>query len=202
MSLFSTSEERLPLPGADCSYYPHFMDPETAANYFTILHTQTPWQQDDITVFGKVYAQPRLTALYGNNGLAYSYSNITMHPLPFTSALSEIKTQVEKQTGHRFTSCLLNLYRDGSDSNGWHADDEKELGTHPVIASVSLGASRVFKFRDKATKKNTFKMELNSGSLLLMQGATQALWQHQIPKTAKKVGPRINLTFRTIKKQG
>ncbi|MBE16855.1 MAG: alpha-ketoglutarate-dependent dioxygenase AlkB [Dokdonia sp.] len=198
MTLFDTTPELLPLPGASCYYYPQFLDATAAQEYFELLLAQTPWQQDDITVFGKVYPQPRLTALYGNNGMPYSYSNIKMYPHEFTSALSEIKQKVEILTGHHFSSCLLNLYRNGKDSNGWHADDEKELGPHPVIASVSLGATRIFKFRDKATKKNTYKMELTAGSLLLMKGTTQNLWQHQIPKTAKKVGPRINLTFRTI----
>lgn len=198
MTLFNTTPELLPLPGASCYYFPQFLTATLAQEYFEHLLEQTPWQQDDITVFGKVYAQPRLTALYGNNGLPYSYSNIEMHPHEFTSALSEIKDKVERHTGHQFTSCLLNLYRNGKDSNGWHADDEKELGPHPTIASVSLGATRIFKFREKANKKNTYKLELTAGSLLLMKGTTQSLWQHQIPKTTKAVGPRINLTFRTI----
>ena len=111
----------------------------------------------------------------------------------------EIKAKVEALTKVNFTTVLLNLYRDGSDSNGWHSDDEKELGRNPNIASVSFGATRLFKFREKENHKNTYNLPLESGSILLMQGATQHTWQHQIPKTKKQVGPRINLTFRVLR---
>ncbi len=198
MSLFRKESYNLNLKEADVSYYPSFIETDEASAYFEDLYTNTPWQQDDIKVFGKVYAQPRLTALYGNNEKPYTYSNITMQPHKFTFALSEIKKRVEKIADVSFTSCLLNLYRDGQDSNGWHSDDEKELGTNPVIASVSLGASRFFKLRYKDDHTLNHKINLESGSLLLMKGSTQHTWQHQIAKTAKKVGPRINLTFRKI----
>jgi alkylated DNA repair dioxygenase AlkB len=121
-----------------------------------------------------------------------------MQPHVFTHALLEIKEQVEKVALVKFTSCLLNYYRDGKDSNGWHSDDEKELGKNPVIASVSLGAPRMFHFRNKKDKTLKHKLPLEHGSLLLMQGTTQHYWQHQLPKTAKNVGGRINLTFRVI----
>ena len=198
MSLFSNQPQRLPLPGADVTYYPNFITTQEAQLLYNELLQETPWQQDDITVFGKVYAQPRLTALYASNGLPYSYSNITMHPHPFTTTLQILKERLEKESQSTFTTCLLNLYRDGQDSNGWHADDEKELGQNPAIASISLGASRVFKLRSKKQKTNVYKLVLEPGSLLLMQGATQHNWQHQIPKTSKKVGTRINITFRKI----
>ncbi|WP_299767213.1 alpha-ketoglutarate-dependent dioxygenase AlkB [uncultured Dokdonia sp.] len=199
MSLFPLEPYRLDLSGASVMYYPNFLTPEEASHYFKLLYKETPWQQDDIKVFGKVYPQPRLTALYADNNLPYSYSNITMHPTSFTFALSEIKKKVEAISNTEFTTCLLNLYRDGKDSNGWHADDEKELGKNPTIASVSLGASRVFKLRDKKAKSSVHSMSLEHGSLLLMKDATQHNWQHQVPKTSKFVEPRINLTFRTIK---
>ncbi|MEP0266200.1 alpha-ketoglutarate-dependent dioxygenase AlkB [Dokdonia sp.] len=198
MSLFPKEPQHLHLPGADVIYYPEFLSQSMASAYYTTLYHETPWQQDDIKVFGKVYPQPRLTALYGNNKLPYSYSNITMHPLEFTFALSEIKNSVETLVKSEFTTCLLNLYRDGKDSNGWHSDDEKELGKNPTIASVSLGASRVFKFRDKKAKSSVHSMLLEHGSLLLMKNATQHNWQHQVPKTLKMVEPRINLTFRMV----
>ena len=121
-----------------------------------------------------------------------------MHPNAFTFALSEIKKKVETIAQVEFTTCLLNLYRNGQDSNGWHADDEKELGKNPIIASVSLGANRVFKFRDKKATSNVLKLLLEHGSLLLMRGATQHNWQHQLPKTSKIAGSRINLTFRVV----
>lgn len=198
MSLFANQSQKIPLPEAAITYYPNFIAPPDALLLYQQLLHETPWQQDDITVFGKVYAQPRLTALYASNGLPYTYSNITMHPHPFTTTLQTLKERVQKEAQHTFTTCLLNLYRDGQDSNGWHADDEKELGQNPIIASISLGASRVFKLRYKKDKTKTHKLTLEPGSLLLMQGTTQHNWQHQIPKTSKKIGPRINLTFRKI----
>lgn len=194
----SPNEIHLPLPGADVVYYKNFISPEESQQIFETLLHNTDWQQDNIKVFGKVYAQPRLTALYAENNKPYSYSNITMYPQPFTELLLDLKGRLKEVCDVDFTTVLLNLYRDGQDSNGWHADDEKELGENPVIASLSFGAVRDFKFREKAKKSNTFKMQLAAGSLLLMQGKTQHLWQHQIPKTKKTVSPRINLTFRVL----
>lgn len=197
MSLFS-SPYKLPLDQADITYYPSFITQHNATRLFEHLLEITPWQQDDIKLFGKVHPQPRLTALYGNNGKSYSYSNITMAPAEFSSALSEIKRKIEAIAQVTFTTCLMNLYRDGRDSNGWHSDDEEELGTNPIIASLSLGEQRIFKFRKKGEHQLSHKMILENGSLLLMKGATQHYWQHQIPKTTREVGPRINLTFRII----
>ncbi|MEM8846000.1 MAG: alpha-ketoglutarate-dependent dioxygenase AlkB [Bacteroidota bacterium] len=198
MQLF-TEKRNLGLIDSDISYYPNFLDKKKADFYHEILKTNTPWQQDDIKVFGKVYAQPRLTALYGNNGKSYSYSNITMKAHPFTKELQQLKDLVDQEAAAAFTTCLLNLYRDGKDSNGWHADDEKELGQNPIIASISLGAGRFFHLRHKSDKNLKHKILLEHGSLLLMKGETQHFWQHQIAKTAKKVDERINLTFRIIK---
>ena len=197
MGLFN-KKRILQLPNADIQYYPCFLNPVEASTYFTVLRNTVPWQQDDITVFGKTYAQPRLTALFGNNGKPYSYSNIVMHPHSYTDELLEIKTRLQSLTDTMFTTCLLNLYRDGKDSNGWHADDEKELGPNPTIASISLGEERIFHLRHKNDKSLKHKIRLEHGSLLLMRGETQHYWQHQIPKTALKIGERINLTFRVI----
>lgn len=190
---------KLGLPDADISYFSSFTKKEKADYYFEKFLKEIPWQQDAITVFGKTYDQPRLTALFGNNGKAYSYSNITMHPHQFNKELLEIKKSVEAIAKVNFTTCLLNYYRDGKDSNGWHSDDEKELGKNPVIASVSLGHERFFHLRHKQDKTLKQKLLLEHGSLLLMQGKTQHHWQHQLPKTAKNIGPRINLTFRVIR---
>lgn len=198
MGLFS-KKVVLNLPNAEVSYFPSFLRSEQADLYLKALKETIPWQQDEITLFGKTYAQPRLTALYADNGKPYSYSNITMHPHGFTTELSEIKTTVELEVQTKFTTCLLNYYRDGRDSNGWHSDDEKELGQNPVIASISLGAERFFHLRNKADKSIKHKILLEHGSLLIMQGETQHFWQHQIAKTTKKIGERINLTFRVIK---
>jgi len=187
----------LNLKDAEVFYYPNYFTKNESMSLFQILTTETLWQQDDIKVFGKTYKQPRLTSLYGSNKRPYSYSNITMHPHKFSSTLLKIKSKIEDTTNEIFTTCLLNQYRDGQDSNGWHADDEKELGQNPVIASVSFGASRMFHLRyDKSHK---CKLLLESGSLLLMKGTTQHFWLHQVPKTKKQIGSRINLTFRYIK---
>ncbi len=189
----------LPLKDSEITYFPAFLDAHEANEYFKKLKTTVSWQQDDIKVYGKTYPQPRLTALYGNNGKPYSYSNIIMQPHFFSEELLAIKQKIEEITQIKFTSCLLNLYRDGKDSNGWHADDEKELGINPAIASLSLGQERFFHFRHKKDKNIKHKILLNHGSLLLMQGETQHCWQHQIPKTSKVIGERINLTFRILK---
>jgi alkylated DNA repair dioxygenase AlkB len=121
-----------------------------------------------------------------------------MQPTLFTTELQQIKSDIEKEAHHKFTSVLLNRYRDGNDSNGWHADNEKELGTNPVIASLSLGESRPFHFKHRKIKEERHKINLSHGSLLIMRGDMQHHWLHQIAKTKKDIGERINLTFRTI----
>ncbi len=190
---------KINLPESDITYYPSFLSAEKATQLMSILRTTIAWQQDSITVFGKTHPQPRLTALYGNNMRPYSYSNITMYPQPFTKELKGVKTKIESIISPTvFTSCLLNLYRDGKDSNGWHADDEASLGKNPVIASVSLGQERFFHFKHKNDKTLKHKMLLKHGSLLLMKGSTQHNWLHQIPKTSRLIEERINLTFRVI----
>ncbi len=190
---------KLNLPDSKIVYYPSFLKKNEADTYFELLKRIVPWQQDTIKVFGKEYPQPRLTALYGSNDRTYSYSNITMKPLPFTNKLLEIKQKIEIRTDVTFTTCLLNLYRDGRDSNGWHADDEKELGVNPVIASLTLGQERFFHLKHRKNKTLKQKILLEHGSLLVMSGETQSHWLHQIPKTTRPIGERINLTFRVIK---
>ncbi|GAA4900099.1 alpha-ketoglutarate-dependent dioxygenase AlkB [Flaviramulus aquimarinus] len=188
----------LNLKDADVVYYPNFFSRDIADSFFASLLNQINWKQDKITVYGKTHLQPRLTAFYANNSSAYKYSTIIMHPNAFSGDLLKTKNAIETRLNINFTSCLANLYRDGLDSNGWHADDEKELGKNPIIASVSFGAERLFHFKHKLDKTQKTKLILQHGSLLLMQGGTQTYWQHQIPKTRKTIGKRINLTFRII----
>jgi alkylated DNA repair dioxygenase AlkB len=201
--LFTSEKNKTPiklaLPDAEIVYYSSFFSPEEASEYFKILLNQIEWQHDEIKIFGKIYKQPRLTALYGINNASYRYSGITMFPKSFNSVLKEIKTKIEEITEIKFTTVLLNYYRDGSDSNGWHSDDEKELGENPVIVSISLGAERTFRLRHKKDKTQKKNLTLQHGSLLLMAGETQHHWQHCIPKSKKDIKPRINLTFRVIK---
>ena len=189
---------KLDLKDGEAIYYPSFFNQSESNHYFTSLLNQINWKSDDITVFGKTYPQPRLTAFYANNIKPYKYSNIVMHPNAFNAGLLNIKNKIESHLDTEFTSCLANLYRHGQDSNGWHADNEKELGDKPIIASVSFGAERVFQLKHRNNKTLKTKIILEHGSLLLMQGETQKNWLHQIPKTKKKIGKRINLTFRII----
>ncbi len=188
----------LNLPDAEIVYYPHFFDKEEADLIFEKLKNEISWQQDEIRVYGKIHPQPRLTALFGNEGKSYSYSNIKMQPHPWTMLLQKIKSRIESISETNFTTVLLNQYRDGKDSNGWHADNEKELGRNPIIASVSFGAERVFQLKHNSILGLKQNILLEHGSLLLMKGSTQHYWKHQIPKTAKPIGSRINLTFRVI----
>lgn len=197
--MFPSEKIILNLKDADVSYYPNFISKNEAEHFYSTILNETDWQQDNIKVYGKTYPQPRLTALFGNNKKPYSYSNITIQPEIFTETVLKIKTKIESKTNIKFTTCLANLYRNGNDSNGWHADNEKELGTNPIIASVSFGASRYFNLKHKKDKNLKRKLLLESGSLLLMKGETQHHWLHQVAKTKKRVGPRINLTFRIIK---
>ncbi|MBP1839659.1 alpha-ketoglutarate-dependent dioxygenase AlkB family protein [Formosa algae] len=196
--LFKNEVIPLQMPDAEVIYYPSFFSQlETDQLYQDLLQT-IAWQQDDITLFGKTVPQPRLTALYANNNKPYSYSGIDMYPKHFNPTLLKIKNKVEDETEHTFTSCLCNLYRNGQDSNGWHSDNEKELGERPIIASVSFGAERIFHFKHRRDSSLKQKLILNHGSLLIMKGDTQKHWLHQLPKTKKDIGNRINLTFRII----
>lgn len=188
----------LELPDARLRYFQYFFNTDEAEHFYSKLSETIPWQQDPITIFGKTYDQPRLTALHANNTKPYSYSGITMYPNQMTTELTAIYKRIRTVSSVEFTSVLLNLYRDGKDSNGWHADNEKELGKSPSIASVSFGAQRFFHLKHRTIKEARLKVLLNSGSLLLMEGDTQEKWLHQIPKTAKPIQPRINLTFRKI----
>ncbi len=167
------------------------------------LSTQTPWRQESVRIAGRVHPQPRLTAWYGEPGSAYTYSGLTLQPLPWTARLAQLRRIIESLCSHRFNSVLLNHYRDEHDSMGLHSDDEPELGPAPVIASLSLGAERVFMMKHRRRKDvPPLRMRLPTGSLLVMRGATQANWRHGVPKEKNPCGPRINLTFRRVGQPG
>lgn len=198
--LFSEEKIEFNLPDAEVIYYPAFLESNNATLLYEQLLSETPWQSDSITLFGKTHPQPRLTAFYGADDLSYSYSNIKMLANAWSNALLQLKIEIEQKASTTFNSVLLNLYRDGKDSNGWHADDEKELGINPIIASLTLGSERFFHLKHIKNPERKCKIKLEHGSLLLMKGSTQHFYKHQIPKTVQPVAPRINLTFRTIKK--
>jgi alkylated DNA repair dioxygenase AlkB len=166
-----------------------------ADRLFEALLATTSWRQEIATVMGRRMPIPRLTAWHGEAG--YVYSGIRMMPLPWNPPLLEIKAVAEACAGQAFNSVLLNLYRDGRDSVSWHADNEPGLGRDPVIASISLGATRRFQMKRRGSS-HRLALDLPHGSCLVMAGATQHHWLHQVPKTARPVGPRINLTFRTM----
>ena len=165
-----------------------------------ILKNEIAWQQDKMSMYGKEVNLPRLTAWYGENDKNYSFSGITLKPLYWTGILLQIKKAIETVETTNFNSVLLNLYRNGQDSINWHTDAEKELGKNPIIASVSFGETRKFQLKHRYNKDlDNVNIDLLNGSLLIMKGETQHFWLHQIPKTTKVIGERINLTFRTIK---
>lgn len=161
------------------------------------LRNGLEWRQQEIRLFGRQVLEPRLTAWYGDPEAVYTYSGLQLKPLPWHPLLLGVKDRAEAVTGGRFNSVLANAYRDGSDSMGWHRDDEKELGPQPLIASVSLGEERRFLIRKKGHKSTA--VTLGHGSLLVMKGESQARYQHSLPKTRRAIGMRINLTFRMIR---
>jgi alkylated DNA repair dioxygenase AlkB len=178
-------------------YFANFLDPVAATHLFEQLLTQKSFQQNEIILFGKKIKVPRLEAYYALNGEQYGYSGQQLKPEKFPVFLNELRLSVEKRTGYAYNALLINYYRDGQDSNGWHADNEKALGLNPSIASLSLGAARPFELKHLASghKKSIL---LAHGSLLHMHGALQHHYKHQLPKKRGMTSARINLTFRWI----
>lgn len=156
-----------------------------------------PWSQHHVTIFGNRFPAPRLESFHAMNEQRYMYSGNELKSNPFTPELKEILLKIQEILPHDYNVVLANLYRDGNDSNGWHADNEKELGKNPTIASLSLGATRRFDLKHNASKEK-LSLELKSGTLLIMGGEMQHFWKHTIAKTKKVQAPRINLTFRRI----
>lgn len=179
-------------------YVPNFFNKKESDSYLTFLLKEIDWKQEEMNMYGKTLKFPRLTAWYGDINKLYSFSGITLNPIIWTKEILDIKNKIKQEFHVIFNSVLLNLYRNGNDSISWHTDAEKELGINPTIASVTFGAKRKFQLKHKSTKEK-IEIELEHGSLLIMQGALQHYWKHQIPKTKKIVENRINLTFRTIK---
>jgi len=169
------------------------------AELFERLHRTLAWREESITLFGRRMLQPRLIAWYGDADAVYRYSGVRHLPLPWTDELAMLRRCLERLCGSRFNSVLANLYRDHRDSMGLHADDEAELGSRPVIASLSLGEERVFRFRHRHRRDvDAPRLSLPDGSLLVMAGETQQNWKHELPKRTRACGPRINLTFRQV----
>lgn len=190
--------DNLDLADAEVTYLPGALAPDVADERFRQLRREVNWQQEEIVLFGVKRLVPRLVAWYGDADAVYRYSGVEHRPLPWITPLAELKRLAESLSGQSFNSVLLNLYRDGRDGMGWHADDEVELGRNPVIGSVSLGAARRFCLRHRRRRDLKLDLVLPHGSLLCMGGATQHHWVHALPKTRRPVGERINLTLRRI----
>lgn len=186
-----------PLPDGELQLITDFLPPLEAAELCAQLPRELSFGEEILTIAGRKVAAPRLVCWYGDPDAVYRYSGITHRPLPWTARLSRLRQRLESHCGRPFNSVLCNLYRDGNDSMGWHADREPELGPEPFIASLSLGATRSFELRHCHSPLR-LRLELSSGSLLLMGGALQHHWRHRIPKQPDRPGVRINLTFRTI----
>jgi alkylated DNA repair dioxygenase AlkB len=212
------------LPGAEAwthspalpkysKYYPGFLADAVAGKLLAQLWQDLSWQQRAIHLFGREVMQPRLICWQSDAEVRYSYSGLRLDPAPWHPELQQLRNRLSEDFGLEFNSVLANAYRDGQDSMGWHSDDEPELGPEPIIASVSLGAARAFRWREKSTGKSVGQsagraaeraagrsagMELQSGSLLLFGGEFQQHFQHSLPKTARPTGLRINLTYRLI----
>jgi alkylated DNA repair dioxygenase AlkB len=192
------------------TYIPRFLDEAEAGSLLARLWRELNWSQREITVYGRRVMQPRLVAWYGDAAAVYSYSGLTLRPLPWHPLLQDLRLRIERNTGQRFNAVLANAYRDGRDSMGWHADNEKELGPRPVIASLSLGAPRRFLLRlarrqpghaadvRAGAESGSFGMTLENGSLLLMNAGCQQRYQHALPRTRRATGLRVNLTYRWI----
>jgi len=188
----------LGLADGEARLWPAAFGPGEASRLFDCLSAGTHWRQEEIVIFGQRRRVPRLVAWHGDHGASYRYSGTDHLPEPWTPVLERIRATVCELSGTEFNAVLLNLYRDGRDGMGWHADDEPELGRDPVIASVSLGAPRRFCLRHRRRRELKLDLELPHGSLLVMAGPLQHHWVHALPKTRRPVGGRINLTFRRV----
>ena len=187
----------LPLPDASLHYRADWLPAADADALFAVLTATIPWERHRLRLFGREIDAPRLSCWIGDPGAAYTYSRVRFEPRPWLPALAALRARLETTCGARFNSVLANLYRDGRDSMGRHSDDEPELGPEPLIASISLGGVRRFRLRARDGGAG-LSLELAHGSLLLMAGATQRLYRHDLPKTRAPVMPRINLTFRHV----
>ena len=190
--------QTLPLPGADVAWDPRWLAAGEADALYQHLLDDVPWETHRIRLFGRLVDSPRLSCWIGDPGARYRYSGTLFEPHPWPLRLQALRSRLADALGVGFNSVLANRYRDGRDAMGWHRDDERELGAAPVIASISLGATRRFRLKADDPAVPPLSLDLPHGSLLVMRGQTQARFRHALPRTARPVGERINLTFRRI----
>jgi len=190
-------KQQIKISDGELSLLPDFLSEQESNSLYQQLQRETHWHQDEIFLFGRHVEIPRMQAFQGEPGIEYRYSGLSITTEPWHPAILAIKEKLQQMSGAHFNSVLLNYYRNGKDSMGWHSDDEPELGSNPVIASLSLGDSRRFLLRHRFDKSiPQHELLLNNGSVLIMSGKLQHNWQHSVPKTAKAMQGRINLTFR------
>lgn len=195
----SKFSQSIKLKQGDLIYLKDFLNKDEADQFFEHFKNHSKWVQDEIKIFGKTHPLPRLTAWYGNQNCLYRYSGIKNEAQTWTPHLLDLRNRILKVLPTaNFNSVLLNYYRSGGDKVGWHSDNEKELGQNPIIASVSLGASRKFQLKHRVDRHLKKELELSSGSLLIMMGELQHFWKHQVPAQKKVTDARINLTFRNL----
>ena len=201
--LFDADQDQSPLKvitrDGRVDYFPGVFELDSCVTLFAALMNSLDWQVDQIIMFGRKITTKRKVAWVGDDGCSYTYSGVKKHPQPWTPELLLIKNKLEAVAQWQFNSCLLNLYHDGSEGMGWHSDNEKELERMAPIASLSLGGERKFTFRHK-TDKTTVSLVLENGSVLLMHAPNQEFWAHSLVKTKLPIAPRINLTFRAIRR--
>ncbi|MDG1495365.1 MAG: alpha-ketoglutarate-dependent dioxygenase AlkB [Porticoccaceae bacterium] len=198
MDLFDHQIIPLPLTDkrqAQISFWPNWLDGGRADALLGQSINHIDWRSDQIRIAGKIIPIPRLQQWFGDPGTSYTYSNIRLPAVAFPDWIEKLREAIEDQSGERFNRALVNYYRDGSDSVDWHADDEAELGFEPLVASLSLGAERVFQLRHNITQER-LDISLPHGSLLVMGAGIQSYWQHRIGKSKKIQQPRVNFTFR------
>ena len=198
LSLFSEAGQSRGLPSDLLEYIPGVFSALESNYLLDQFISKVSWEQKTIKIYNKEIATPRLTAWYGDPGTNYSFTGMTLDPIPWTPELLMMKERVEALAGVQFNSVLLNYYRNGNDSVAWHRDNERILGKNPMIASVSLGQVRNFDIRLQSDHSRKYSIRLENGSYLLMKGSLQEQWEHRIAKSTKPMKPRINLTFRRI----
>jgi alkylated DNA repair dioxygenase AlkB len=196
--MFDSRCEQLKLPGAEILFYPDWLEPSLADSLMKVARGKVRWECHRIKIFGREVDSPRLSCWIGDSDASYVYSQTRFEPHPWLPELQLVRERLQDEFDCRLNSVLANLYRHGQDSMGWHSDDEPELGPQPLIASISLGATRRFSFKAKTPDAKAQHLELMHGSLLLMCGDTQKNYRHALAKTAKPTGERINLTYRNI----
>jgi len=173
-----------------------FLHEDEAESCLLALSAETHWESHHFMIFGRSVPMPRRIAWFGEH--TYGYSGVVHPARPLPARIASLRDRVARACGHPFNCVLLNLYRDGKDSMGWHADDDYDAGAHSGVASISLGATRRFRLRSRDAARRSVGVDLGPGSLLFMEPGTQSAWQHALPRTARAIGPRLNLTFRHL----